>query len=80
MKRQSVVIKVDTPAPLYRKLNAQAAASGSTVRELIQAGVRMILGEGQRPRPKKVQFPLIKSAGPKVHLTNEQIYEHVEFP
>jgi hypothetical protein len=31
-------------------------------------------------RPKKVKFPLITSKGPKVNVTNERIYEHVEFP
>lgn len=33
-----------------------------------------------KPRPQKVQFPLIVSKGPKVNLTNQQIYEHIEFP
>ncbi len=33
----------------------------------------------QRPRPRKVRFPLIVSEGPKVELTNEQIYEQVEY-
>jgi hypothetical protein len=28
----------------------------------------------------EVKFPLIASDGPKVDLTNEQIYEHIEFP
>jgi hypothetical protein len=48
--------------------------------ELILAGVRTVLVEGQRPHPRKVQFPLIVSKGPKVDVTNERIYEHVEFP
>jgi hypothetical protein len=80
MKRDSVRTTVDIPGTLYRKLKAQAAARGSSVRALVLAGVRVILLEGQRPQPKEVQFPLIKSKGPKVSLTNEQIYEHVEFP
>ncbi len=80
MKEDSVRTTVDIPAPLYRKLKEQAAARGSSVRELVLAGVRVILLHGQRPQPKKVQFPLIKSKGPKVDLTNKQIYEHVEFP
>lgn len=80
MGHESVRTTVDIPAPLYRKLKAQAAARGSSVRELVLAGVRVILLSGQRPQPKKVQFPLIRSKGPKVDLTNEQIYEHVEFP
>lgn len=80
MKQESIRTTVDIPAPLYRKLKERAAARGRSVRELVLAGVRTVLQEGQRPRPEKVQFPLIVSKGPKVNLTNEQIYEHVEFP
>ena len=79
MKQQSVRATVDIPAPLYRKLKEQAAARGHSIRELVLAGVRTVLLEGQRPRAKKVQFPLIVSEGTKVNVTNEQIYEHVEF-
>jgi len=80
MKPDSVRTTVDIPAPLYRKLKAQAAASKCSVRELVLAGIRRVLLQSQRPRPKRVQFPLIVSDGPKVNPTNEQIYGHVEFP
>jgi len=80
MKQESIRTTVDIPVPLYRKLKEHAAARGSSVRELVLAGVRTVLLEGQRPRPRRVQFPLIVSKGPKVDLTSEQIYEHVEFP
>lgn len=80
MKQESVRTTVDIPAPLYRKLKEQAAAKGHSVRELVLAGVRSVILQGQRPRPKRVRFPLIVSEGPKVDLSSEQIYEHVEFP
>ena len=80
MKPDSIRTTVDIPAPLYRKLREQAAAGGHSVRELVLAGVRSVLLRGQRPRPKRVRFPLIVSEGPKVELSNEQIYERVEFP
>lgn len=80
MKQESVRTTVDIPEPLYRKLKAQASARGRSVRELVLAGVRSMLLEGQRPRPTRVQFPLIVSEGPKVELTNEQVYQHIEFP
>ena len=38
MKRDSVRITVDIPAAFYRKLRKQAAATGSSVRELVLAG------------------------------------------
>jgi hypothetical protein len=80
VKQDSVRTTVDIPAPLYRKLKEQAAARGESVRELVLSGVRSVLLDAQRPPAKKVQFPLIVSKGPKVNLTNDQIYEHVEFP
>ena len=80
MKKQAVRTTVDIPTSLYRKLKAQAAAQGRSVRELILMGVRVTLVEGKRPRSRRVKFPLIVSDGPKVNLTNEQIYELPEFP
>jgi hypothetical protein len=80
MKSSSVRTTVDIPYSLYRKLKEQAAARGRSVRELILLGVRVTLIDGKRPRPKRVKFPLIVSKGPKVNLTNAEIYEHLEFP
>jgi plasmid stability protein len=80
MKSEAVRTTVDIPVSLYRKLKERAAAQGRSVQELILAGVRTTLLEGKRPRAKRVRFPLIVSKGPKVDLTNERIYEHVEFP
>ena len=80
MKETAVRTTVDIPASLYRKLKEQAAAQGRSVRELILLGVRVTLLEKKGPRSRRVNFPLIVSKGPKVNLTNEQVYEHVEFP
>jgi hypothetical protein len=80
VKPESIRTTVDIPAPLYRKLKEQAAAQGRSIRELILAGVKSTLLAAKRPRRKRVRFPLIDSEGPKVRLTNEQIYERVEFP
>jgi hypothetical protein len=80
MRQESIRTTVDIPAPLYRKLKEQAAASGHSVRALVLAGVKSVLLERQRPRARRVRFPLIVSRGPKVRLTNRQIYEYVEFP
>jgi hypothetical protein len=80
MKPEAIRTTVDIPASLYRKLKEQAAAQGRSVRELILSGVKTTLLEGKRPKVKRVRFPLINSKGPKVELTNEQIYERIEFP
>ena len=80
MKPEAIRTTVDIPASLYRRLKEQAAAQGRSVRELILAGVKITLLEGKRPRTKRVCFPLIVSKGPKVNLSNEQIYQRIEFP
>jgi hypothetical protein len=80
MKRVSVRTTVDIPVATYRKLKQQAAAQGKSTRELILVGIEKALVESRRPKDKIVQFPLIMSKGQKIELTNEQIYELVEFP
>ena len=80
MKSEAIRTTVDIPASLYRRLKEQAAAQGRSVRELILMGVKATLLQGKHPRTKRVRFPLIVSKGRKVELTNEQIYERIEFP
>jgi hypothetical protein len=80
MARKTVLTSVDIPVSLYRKLEERATAQGRSVGELIPAGVRSSLLDGKVLRVKKVRFPLILSKGPKVDLTNEQVYERVTFP
>ena len=80
MKSEKVRTTVDIPAPLYRRLKQQAAAQGCSAGELILRGVEKVLLNARQPARRRVQFPLIRSDGPKVALSNEQIYEHVEFP
>ena len=80
MKRESVRTTVDIPTSMYRQLKEQAAAQGQPVRALILAGIEKVLLRNQRPRPRRVHFPPIRSKGPKVNLTNERIYELVAFP
>jgi hypothetical protein len=80
VKQDGVCTAVDISISLYRRLKEQAAAHGRSVPELILAGAKSSLVEGKRPRPKRVRFPLIVSKGPKIDLTNEHIYEYVEFP
>lgn len=80
MKKEAVRTTVDIPAAVYRKLKEQAAAQGRSVRELILIGVQSALLKRKQQKPRRVKFPLLMSKGPKIELTNERIYELVEFP
>ena len=61
MKQESVRTTIDIPAPLYRKLKEQAAASGKSVRELVLTGVRAVVLEPAKAKPSRVEFPLFGS-------------------
>jgi hypothetical protein len=80
MKRESIRTTLDIPTPVYRKLRAQAAAQGRSMRRIILAAIQRALAEPRPAGSRRAQFPAIVSKGPKVNLTNEQIYEYVEFP
>jgi hypothetical protein len=80
MKRDSVRTTVDIPEPLYRKLKQQANSTGRSIRELLLAGVESVVLRPKHRRARRAKFPLFGSDGPKVHVTNEMIYEHIEFP
>lgn len=57
MKESRSVQQVDIQAFLYRKLKEQAAARGSSIRELVLAGVKTVLLGRQWPNTKRVQSP-----------------------
>ncbi|MGD0568099.1 MAG: hypothetical protein ABSA78_06810 [Candidatus Sulfotelmatobacter sp.] len=80
MKSQTVRTTVDIPTGLYRRLKLQAAARGCSARELILVGIRRALSQEEPSKANRVRFPLIDSQGAKVDLSNEQMYDYVEFP
>ena len=80
MKKKSVRITLDLPASLDRQLEKHAAATSKSVRELLLEAVKRVASGSIPPDSKRVRFPLIGSDGPKIDVTNEKIYELVEFP
>ncbi len=80
MSKDAIRTTVDIPAPIYRKLKEQAAQQGCSVRDLLLTGAERVLLNPQRPRRRQVRFPLLDSKSPKVELTNQRLYELIEFP
>lgn len=80
MKQRVIRTTVGIPASLYRRLKDRASAQGKSVREVILASVRAAVWERRHSKATPVRFPLIASDGPKVNLTNEQIYSYIQFP
>ena len=53
---------VDLPDDLYRQAKAAAARRGSTLKELIQEGLRLAIQRSRRPPPRRSLAALMKRA------------------
>jgi hypothetical protein len=78
--KKSVRIVFEIPASLHRQLERHASDTGKSVRELLLDGAKQAVSKSKQAGSKRVDFPLFGSDGPKIDLTNEQIYELIEFP
>lgn len=66
---------IDIPDELHRRLKAQAAVEGRTIRELVLEFIQAQLGREQSTG-KKVTLPLIKAKRKGAfNLTREEIHE-----
>jgi hypothetical protein len=83
MKSRSVRTSIDLPRDIHRRLHEAAARKGCSARQLILAGIERIVEQvepARRRRRLSLDPPLIPPAGRRIELTNEQIYEFIEFP
>jgi hypothetical protein len=72
---------VDIPDAKYRLLKSRAATEGKSVKELVMRGVDVVLLEGQVPRTRRLQLPLIDSDEPgSLKMDNDMIYDLIGFP
>jgi hypothetical protein len=83
MEKTAIRTSIDLPRELHRRLREAAARKGCSARKLILAGIERAVEETAPARPKRrltLDEPLIPPAGRKLDLTNEEIYELIEFP
>lgn len=83
MKPATVRTSIDLPRDLHRRLHEAAARKGCSARKLILAGIERAVEEAKSSRPKRrlsLDPPLIKPAGRKITITNEEIYDLIELP
>lgn len=72
---------VDIPDAKYRLLKSRAAAEGGTVKELLLRGADAVLQEPVKVTvPRYSEPPLTKGEPGSLHLTNEMIYDLIDFP
>ena len=83
MEKTAIRTSIDLPRDLHRRLREAAARKGCSARKLILAGIERAVEDTAPARPKRrlsLDEPLIPPAGRKLDMTNEEIYELIEFP
>jgi hypothetical protein len=84
MKPPSIRTSIDIPRDLHRKVREAAARKGCSARKLILEGIERAVAESRSERPVRrlsLDAPLIPPAGRHIRsLTNEDIYDLIEFP
>jgi hypothetical protein len=78
-------ITLDIPDEVHAKLKALAKKEGTTMRAIILRGIDAVLNEKQSQKTStgntKLRFPIICSSKPgTLKLTEEGVYEYIEFP
>ena len=83
MKPESIRTSVDLPRDLHRRLHEIAAKKGCSARQLILQSIEHVVETSEQQRPKRrlnLDPPIIPSTGKPFTLTNDQIYDIIEFP
>jgi len=83
VKANSVRTSIDLPRDLHRRLHEAAARRGCSARQLILHSIEQAVEEDTPKRPPrrlKLDPPIIPSTGKPIDLTNEQIYDLIDFP
>jgi len=83
VKANSVRTSIDLPRDLHRRLHEAAARRGCSARQLILHSIEQAVKEDTPKRPPrrlKLDPPIIPSTGKPIDLTNEQIYDLIDFP
>jgi hypothetical protein len=83
MKSAAIRTSIDLPRDLHRRLHEAAAQRGCSARKLILVGIERAVDEVKPARPSRrlsLDPPLIRPKGRRIDLTNEKLYDLVEFP
>ena len=83
MKSNAIRTSIDLPRDLHRRVHEAAARKGGSARNLILAGIERAVEEAKVSRPKRrlsLDPPLIRPAGRRISITDEEAYELIELP
>jgi hypothetical protein len=72
---------VDIPDAMYRELKSRAAAEGGSVKQLLLRGAETVLREPTKKKVRRLSEPPFNKGVPgSLKLTNEMIYDLIDFP
>ncbi len=83
MNTKSVRTSIDLPYDLHRRVHEAAARKGCSAQKIIVARIERAVEEAKSSRPKRrlsLGPPLIRLAGRRIGITNEQAYALIELP
>ena len=87
MESKPIRTTIELPRELHRRIHEAAARKGCSARKLmleaLAAGIESKEPEQVSARPVRrlsLDPPLIPPAGRRLNLTNDEIYELIEFP
>jgi hypothetical protein len=84
MKPATIRTSIDLPRDLHRRIREAAARKGCSARKLILEGIERAVEETKVERPQRrlnLDESLVPPAGRHIRsLTNEEIYDLIEFP
>ena len=84
MAEPTIRTSLDIPAGLHRRLHEVAARKGCSARQLILNSIAKVVEQNEPRKPGRrlsIDSPLVPADGRKpFDLTNEQIYDVLEFP
>ena len=84
MEKKTVRTSLDIPVSLHRRLHEAAARRGCSARQIILQSIERAVDEAAPERPRRrlnLDTPIVPGDGRKpFDLTDEQIYDVIEFP
>jgi hypothetical protein len=83
MESKPIRTSIDLPRDLHRRLREAAASKGCSARKLILEGIERAVAEVDPSRPAgRLDWdnPPIRATGQIYNITNEEIYDLIEFP
>jgi len=83
MEKKTVRTSLDIPVALHRRLHEAASRQGCSARQLILRSLERAVEETAPERPPRrisLDPPIIGTKGKPFNMTNEEIYDLLEFP